>query len=117
MKSNELLDKVLGDVSCDTPTEQTPPKACVKGLTFPQGDDTPQRNNLKMKANTLKAQDMAWVSGLVGQVLAFEASTGVSILQRCPDLEDQFDAAVTAGNERVARNMAGLIEKKLREAV
>ena len=95
MKSNELLDKVLRDVSSDTTHEQDPSKVCVKGLTFPQGRDT-------------------WSPGLICAVLALESLTGIQIPGY---LEDQFDAAVTAGNERVARNMAGLIEKKLREAV
>jgi hypothetical protein len=54
---------------------------------------------------------------LIAHVLQVEAETGVSILPDFGYLEDQFDAAVTAGDERVARNMAGLIEKKLREAV
>lgn len=53
---------------------------------------------------------------LIAHVLQVEAETGVSILECCPWLEDAFDKAVTANDERTARNLAALIEKKLREA-
>lgn len=50
---------------------------------------------------------------LIAHVLAVEAETGVSIRACYPWLEQAFDDAVTASDERVARNVAAVIEKHL----